>query len=100
MTELPCVGKPTSRQAACNPQARAALRKKADDHAAAVRPIIDAMRAEGITGLKRIAAALNERSIRTASRKRWYRPRWRTSFGGVGRPKIVRTGTIFPNAAS
>ena len=55
-----------------NPQARAALQKKADDHAAAVQPIIDAMRAEGITGLKRIAAALNERSIRTANGKRWY----------------------------
>ena len=36
-------------------------KKRADDQAAALRPIIDAIRAEGITGLKEVAAALNER---------------------------------------
>jgi DNA invertase Pin-like site-specific DNA recombinase len=38
-----------------NAHARAAVQKKADEHATAVRPIIDALRDEGITGLKGIA---------------------------------------------
>jgi DNA invertase Pin-like site-specific DNA recombinase len=55
-----------------NAMARPAVTKRADEHANAVRPIIDALRDEGISGLRGIAAALNEPSIRSANGKRWY----------------------------
>jgi hypothetical protein len=48
-----------------------AVRAKADAHAATVAPIIQAIRAEGITGLTSIAGELTRRRIPTARDGRW-----------------------------
>jgi DNA invertase Pin-like site-specific DNA recombinase len=55
-----------------NSDAVAAVKANADAHAAQVRPIIDAMRGEGITSLHAIAKALNDRGILTARGGAWY----------------------------
>jgi hypothetical protein len=49
----------------------AGLVAKADAHAAKVLPMIDAIRAEGITGLKAIARALTSRGVLTARGGQW-----------------------------
>jgi DNA invertase Pin-like site-specific DNA recombinase len=55
-----------------NKAALAAIRAKAESHAAALGPVIEELRAEGITSLERTAVALNEREIRTPRGARWY----------------------------
>jgi DNA invertase Pin-like site-specific DNA recombinase len=52
--------------------ARAAASANADRFAASVRPIIDGIRASGITSYKGIAAALNARGVRTARGAGWH----------------------------
>lgn len=55
-----------------NRAALAAVRAKADAHAAELRPVIDELRAEGIASLEAIAAALNQRGMQTPRGARWY----------------------------
>jgi DNA invertase Pin-like site-specific DNA recombinase len=50
----------------------ARLKAKAKRHAARVRPVIDPIRDEGITGLKAIADELNRREILTPNGGRWH----------------------------
>jgi DNA invertase Pin-like site-specific DNA recombinase len=47
---------------------------KAEERAGAILPIIEAIRAEGNTSLRQIAAALNERGITTARGGEWSSP--------------------------
>lgn len=55
-----------------NAAALAALKAGADEHAKAVRPEVDRLRASGVTSLRSIAAALNEAGIRTPRDKAWH----------------------------
>jgi hypothetical protein len=48
------------------------LQDKADRFAASVLPVIRGLQAEGITGYKALARALNARGIRTANHRKWY----------------------------
>jgi hypothetical protein len=45
---------------------------KADRHASELRPVVDELRAEGITTLVGIAAALNERGMQTPRGAKWH----------------------------
>jgi hypothetical protein len=47
------------------------MKRKADTHVAKVMPIIEAIRAEGITGLKPIARELIRRRVPTARGGKW-----------------------------
>jgi hypothetical protein len=59
---------PPAQRAACE-----ANEARADERAAKLAPIIEALQAEGITSLNGIAEALNERRVRTPrGRGRWY----------------------------
>ncbi len=51
---------------------REAVRKNANDHAAALSPVIEAIRAEGYTTLRSIATELNGRGIRTRRGGDWH----------------------------
>src|SRR5262249_10199470 len=53
-------------------QAAAAKQRQADDHAARVRPYIEAARKAGSTTLAQLAAALNARGVRTARGGPWH----------------------------
>jgi DNA invertase Pin-like site-specific DNA recombinase len=53
-------------------QGRQAQIAEADRFAAAIRPIIEAIRAAGTVGLGSIAGALNGRGVRTARGARWH----------------------------
>jgi len=52
----------------------AALRRSVSENAVAreLAPVVEAMRVEGVTSLRRIAAALNARGIRTRRGGRWW----------------------------
>jgi DNA invertase Pin-like site-specific DNA recombinase len=50
----------------------AVLREKADCFAANILPIIRDLQAQGITGYRAIARALNARGIQTANQRQWY----------------------------
>ncbi len=50
----------------------AAVKAGADQHAAQVLPVIAAIRGDGITSLKGLAAELNRRGILTARGGQWY----------------------------
>jgi hypothetical protein len=52
--------------------ARQANREAADGFAANVLPVIETLRAAGVTSLAGLAAALNERGVRTARGARWH----------------------------
>jgi len=54
-----------------------AVRAKADAHANKVMPIIQAIRGQGITGLRSIARELTRRRIPTARDGKWDAPRVR-----------------------
>lgn len=47
------------------------MKRKSDEHAAKVLPIVDALRGEGITGLKAIARELTARGVLTARGGSW-----------------------------
>jgi DNA invertase Pin-like site-specific DNA recombinase len=51
---------------------RRTLAKEADAFAANVLPIIDALNAAGITELRGLASALNQRGVRTARGGQWH----------------------------
>ncbi len=81
-----------------NPNGAAALRRSADGGAALRRtvtenadafardlaPVVDAIRAEGVVSLRGIAAALNERGIRTRRGGRWWVSNVRGLLGRIG----------------
>ena len=48
------------------------LKDKAEQFRQAMRPIIEGLQAQGITGYRPLAKALNERNIPTANGKKWY----------------------------
>jgi DNA invertase Pin-like site-specific DNA recombinase len=48
------------------------LREKADRFAANTLPVIRGLQAEGVSGYKALAKALNARGIPTANRRKWY----------------------------
>ena len=50
----------------------AGIKKAADRHAHDIMPVIEDIRAGGITTLEGIAAELNARGILTARRGQWY----------------------------
>jgi hypothetical protein len=52
--------------------AAAARIRKADEHAANVLPVIRELRAQGITGMRRLAAVLNERRVPTRQGGQWH----------------------------
>jgi DNA invertase Pin-like site-specific DNA recombinase len=56
-----------------NAAATAAIKRKADEHAADIVKIIDDLKTQGITGLGSIAKALNNDGILTARGKRWHK---------------------------
>jgi hypothetical protein len=58
-----------------------AMRAKADAHAANVMPIIEVIRADGITGLKPIARELIRRGVPTFRGGRWDATRVRVLLG-------------------
>lgn len=49
-----------------------ALRNKADEHASDIKPVIEAIQAEGHTSLRAIARELNARGIKTSNAGKWY----------------------------
>ena len=51
---------------------RGVLREEADRFAANVMPVIESLRASGISDLRGLAAALNQRGIRTARGGQWH----------------------------
>jgi DNA invertase Pin-like site-specific DNA recombinase len=52
---------------------RAAENKaKANDFADDIRPVVEALRAEGVTSVRKVSEALNERGILTARGKSWH----------------------------
>jgi DNA invertase Pin-like site-specific DNA recombinase len=55
-----------------NKAAVAAIRSKADSHAANLQPVVEELRKEGIESLAGIAAALNERGMETPRGGRWH----------------------------
>ena len=63
---------PLRRASKGNRAAVAALRIKADRHASELRPVLDELRAEGITTMEGMAAALNERGMQTPRGARWH----------------------------
>jgi DNA invertase Pin-like site-specific DNA recombinase len=50
----------------------AAVKKLADEHAAQLRPVIEQIRARGVTSLAAVARALNEDGILTARSGQWH----------------------------
>jgi DNA invertase Pin-like site-specific DNA recombinase len=48
------------------------LREKADRFSVTILPLIHGLQAQGITGYRAIACALNARGIQTANRRQWY----------------------------
>ena len=56
-----------------NGDAVAALRGKADHHANQLRPVVDALAAEGVSSLGGIAKALNERGMLTPRGGTWHK---------------------------
>jgi DNA invertase Pin-like site-specific DNA recombinase len=64
-----------------NAEAAEAVKRRADLQAQSVRPIIDAIKAEGAASLHAIARQLNEREIRTARGGRWYATSVRNLMG-------------------
>jgi hypothetical protein len=56
-------------------------REKADKFAAQLAPVIEAIRADGITSLEGIAAELNTRGILTARGGQWYATTVRNLLG-------------------
>jgi DNA invertase Pin-like site-specific DNA recombinase len=50
----------------------AAVKRQANEHAERLRPVLEGLRAEGITTLIGIAEALNERGMQTARGGSWY----------------------------
>ena len=56
-----------------NTASLAAIQANADSHAAQLQPVIDALAGEGITSLGAVAAALNERDMRTPRGGQWYK---------------------------
>jgi DNA invertase Pin-like site-specific DNA recombinase len=55
-----------------NRAALAAISARADRHAGELRPVIEELRADGVTSLEGLAAALNERGMQTPRGARWY----------------------------
>ena len=51
---------------------RQRLTEGADAFAASVMPIVDSLRANGVTALRGLAGALNSRGVRTARGARWH----------------------------
>lgn len=49
------------------------IRQKADSHAADLKPVIESLAAESITSLGAIAAALNDRGMRTPRGGQWHK---------------------------
>jgi DNA invertase Pin-like site-specific DNA recombinase len=64
---------------------RRALVADADAFAANVLPIIDALRASGVTDLRGLASALNSRGVRTARGGRWHVSNVKNVIDRVGR---------------
>jgi hypothetical protein len=48
------------------------LREKAERFSATILSLIHGLQAQGITGYRAIARALNARGIQTANRRQWY----------------------------
>ena len=61
------------RAAKGNSAAVSAIKASADSHAADLKPVIESLHAEGVTSLGSIAAALNERSMRTPRGGSWHK---------------------------
>ena len=55
-----------------NGAALAVIRQRADNHAAQLRPVVESIRADGITTLAGIAAELNGRDMRTPRGATWH----------------------------
>src|SRR5437667_2831323 len=64
--------RPLRRARKGNHAALAAIRRKADAHAAQLRPVIQDLRAKGVGTLAGIAAALNTGGMRTPRGTTWY----------------------------
>jgi DNA invertase Pin-like site-specific DNA recombinase len=67
-----------------NAPAVAAVKASAAVHTAQVLPVIEAIRAEGITSLQAIAAELNRRGIQTARGGQWYATTVRNTLARAG----------------
>ena len=61
------------RKAKGNTAAVSAIKAKADKHAMNLKPVIEALKAEGITSLGGIAKALNERGMLTPRNGKWHK---------------------------
>lgn len=66
-----------------NKAAVSAIRQQANEHAARLRPVLDDLRAEGITTLTGIAAALNDRGMQTPRGGTWHASSVRNLLGRI-----------------
>lgn len=67
-----------------NRAALAAIKARADEHAARLRPIVEDLQAEGIVTLAGIAGALNERGMQTARGGAWHASSVRNLIARIG----------------
>jgi DNA invertase Pin-like site-specific DNA recombinase len=61
-----------------------AIRRAADDHAANLKPVLDALTAEGVVSLGAVADALNERGMLTPRGGRWHKSSVRNLLARTG----------------
>jgi DNA invertase Pin-like site-specific DNA recombinase len=64
--------RPLRRARKGNSAAVTAIRQRADEHAARLRPVLEDLRAEGVTTLAGIATALNDRGMQTPRGGTWH----------------------------
>ncbi|MCU4652136.1 resolvase [Roseibacterium sp. SDUM158016] len=64
---------------------RDTIRQNADEHAAALAPVVEALRTEGHTTLRAMADALNARGMMTRRGGRWYVSNVRNLLQRIGR---------------
>jgi DNA invertase Pin-like site-specific DNA recombinase len=85
------LGNPTN-LAEAGAKGAASQRAEADAFAAKVAPIVKMIQGEGATTLRTIAAALNERGVRTARGGAWHDSTVRNPLGRAGRRLTTQIG--------
>jgi DNA invertase Pin-like site-specific DNA recombinase len=75
---------PLRRAGKGNRAALATIQERADAHALQLQPVLEDLRAEGIETLAGIAAALNERSMRTPRDGQWHVSSVRNLLARIG----------------
>jgi DNA invertase Pin-like site-specific DNA recombinase len=81
---------PLRRAAKGNSAAVGALKAAADSHAANLRPVVQDLRAQGITSLPAIASALNELQMQTPRGGRWHPSSVRNLLARLGADNALK----------